>query len=94
MKSIISTKKECYICHDTEGLHKHHCIHGTANRRLAEEDGLWVWLRWDYHIADSPNRTPHNDKETDLFFCKLAQEAYEKTHTREEFLQRYGRSWL
>lgn len=93
MNSVLQDVKECYVTHDINGLHKHHCLNG-ANRRLAEEDGLWVWLRWDYHIADSPHPTPHNDQETDLFFKRLAQKKYEETHTREEFMERYGRNYL
>ena len=93
VKSIIQSEKKCFVTGATEGLHKHHIFFG-ANRRLAEEDGLWIWLRWDYHIADSPNRTPHNNKETDLFYKRLGQRKYEETHTREEFMARYGRNFL
>ena len=93
MKSIIQDEKKCFITGSTEGLHKHHCI-GGINRRLADEDGLWVWLRWDYHIADSPNLTPHNSAEAAWYFQRLAQRKYEETHTREEFMARYGRNYL
>lgn len=93
MRSILQDEKKCYRTGDTVGLHKHHCF-GAANRRLAEDDGLWVWLRWDFHIADSPQKTPHNDAETALFYHKLAQKKYEETHTREEFMARYGRNYL
>lgn len=92
-KTILQNSKHCYITGDTEGLHKHHCI-GGINRRLAEEDGLWVWLRWDRHIENSPYDTPHNNAKLRLFFQKLAQRTYEETHTREEFMQRYGRNYL
>lgn len=78
---------------DTRYLHKHH-IFGAFNRQHSEEDGLWIWLRWDYHIENSPHSTPHNDKRVDTFYKKLAQRKYEETHTREEFMQRYGRNWL
>ena len=93
MKSIIQGEKKCFITGSTEGLHKHHCI-GGINRKLADEDGLWVWLRWDYHIADSPNITPHNNAEASMYFKRLAQQKYEETHTREEFMARYGRNYL
>lgn len=93
-KSIIQDEKKCYITgYEGIGLHKHHCLNG-ANRPLAEEDGLYVWLRWDWHIADSNHATPHNDKATDLYFKKLAQRKYEESHTREEFMQRYGKNYL
>lgn len=47
MKSIIQSRKECYITKSTTNLHKHHILEGTANRRISEEDGMWIWLRAD-----------------------------------------------
>ena len=93
MKSIIQDEKKCFITGDTKGLHVHHCL-GGMNRRLADEDGLVVYLRWDYHIADSPNATPHNNIKTDLFIKRLAQRKYEETHTHEEWMARYGKNYL
>lgn len=93
MKSILQEDKECFVTHDTEGLHVHHIMNGP-NRRLAEEDGLWIYLRWDHHIENSPYKTPHNDRETDLYYKAMAQKKYEETHSREEWMARYGRSFL
>lgn len=94
MKSIIQDEKRCYISgYEGTGLQKHHCFNGP-NRRLAEEDGLWVWLKWDRHIADSPHSTPHNDPAVDLFLKRVAQKAYEGNHTRDEFMARYGKNYL
>lgn len=92
-KSIMQDRKHCYVTGRTDGLHKHH-VFGGPNRRLAEEDGLYIWLRWDRHIENSPYDTPHNNKSVDLFYKREGQRAYEKTHNREEFMQRYGRNWL
>ena len=48
--------KECYLCRKdaealgysgeltSEGLDKHHVIYGTADRKLSEKTGLWVYL--------------------------------------------------
>lgn len=92
--SILQKEKKCWLTGYTgPGLHKHHIMNG-ANRRLAEEDGLWIWLKWDRHIADSPHNTPHNDAKTDLFYKRLAQRKYEETHTREDWMKRYGRNFL
>ena len=58
MKSIMQTKKECYVCRElvgTEmslpdtGLEMHHIFGGTANRKLSEKYGLKVWL---YRFTD------------------------------------------
>lgn len=93
-KSILQDEKKCFVTgYDGPGLHKHHCLN-AADRRLAEEDGLYVWLRWDHHIENSPRHTPHNDRDTDLFYKRMAQRKYEETHTREEWLARYGRNYL
>lgn len=48
MKSILQERKECFITGATEGLHCHH-IFGGKNRRLSEQYGLKVWLRYDWH---------------------------------------------
>lgn len=92
-KSIIQTEKECYFCGATENLDKHHCIHGTANRRLADKDGLWVYL-CKYHHTMSPQAV-HRDENMNLVLKKVAQQRWEaKYGNREQFISRYGKSWL
>ena len=93
MKSILQDEKKCFMCGATYALHKHHIFFG-ANRKNSEKYGLWVWLRWDYHIADSPHATPHNDKPTDDWLKRMAQRRFEETHSRAEFMRIFGRSWL
>lgn len=92
-KSIIQTEKECYFCGATENLDKHHCLHGTANRRLAEKDGLWVYL-CKYHHTMS-NEAVHQNYMMDKTLKKIAQQRWEeKFGTREQFIKRYGKSDL
>lgn len=93
MKSIMQDEKRCYLTGSTTGLQKHH-IFGAFNRDNSERYGLWVWLRWDRHLADSPHATPHNSKDVDLMLKKTAQRKFEETHSREEFMQIFGRNWL
>ncbi len=94
MKSILQENKECFFTGATEGLHKHH-IMNAYNRNKSEEYGLWVWLRWDRHIADSPYPTPHNDADVDLYLKRLAQREFEKVHgSREDFLSIFGKNYL
>lgn len=97
--SIIHNGKYCYLCWKRYGrfteknLHKHHCIHGTANRQLAEEDGLFVNVCVYCHEIDKD--AIHNDHDTDLFIMQQAQKAYEKKiGSREDFIKRYGKSFL
>lgn len=93
MKSIMQDEKKCFVTGSETGLHKHHIFNGY-NRNNSEMYGLWVWLKWDYHIADSPHRTPHNDAEIDLWLKKLGQKKFEETHSREEFMQIFGKNYL
>lgn len=90
MKSIIQTEKECFICRTTYGLESHHIFPG-ANRSNSEKYGLKVWLCHRHHTgADSVHKQPGIMKRLQ----KVGQEAFEKTHTREEFINIFKRSYL
>lgn len=88
MKSIIQSEKACYICGTTIGLHEHHCIHGIANRKLADKYGLTVWLCRKHH------EQVHADAEVDGYFKRLAQSKFEQTHSRCAFMAVFGRNYL
>lgn len=90
MKSIISNSKRCYLCGSESDLEKHHCIFGTANRKKADEDGLWVYLCHRDHQA------VHNQNIWEKkALQEIAQEKWEnKNGNREAFIKRYGRSFL
>lgn len=92
-KSIMSNIKECFICGSIQDLDKHHCIGGTANRRLSEKDGLWVYLCRRHHTMS--NEAVHQNEEQNRKLKQKAQEKWEETYgSREQFIQRYGKSWL
>ena len=93
-KSIIQDKKECYITGSTYNLHKHHIFGGTANRRLSEKDGLWIWLREDWH--DLSDYGVHFNKKLDLKLKKMAQKKWQEYYkkTTEDFIKRYGKNYL
>lgn len=93
MNSVLQEEKKCFVTGSTMGLHKHH-IFGAFNRDNSEKYGLWVWLKWDRHVNCSPHRTPHNDATVDLMLKKIAQRKFEETHSREEFMQIFGRNYL
>ena len=92
MKSIIQDKKECYICKTTLDLALHHVFYGSTNRKKSDKDGMVIWL-CNYHHNMS-NYSVHFNKKLDLRIKKEAQEVYEKKHSREEFIKRYGKSYL
>ena len=91
MKSIISKKRECWYCHTTQNLQLHHCFR-TPYRNASDRYGLTVWLCAEHHTGD--NGVHGYNKTLDRELRKAAQEAFERTHTREEFIRNFGRSYL
>lgn len=88
-KSIISDKKECYLCGVQTNLQLHHCLRGTANRKLADQDGMTVWLCVDCHT------NLHQRGWHDLELKRIAESVWIKHYgTEEEFRKRYGKSYL
>lgn len=93
-KSIIQPdKSECFLCAfegkpSPEYLEKHHFMHGTANRRLAERHGLWGYLCKDHHTR------LHDKGENDLFLMQVAQGRFEVLHSHEEWMEIFGKNYL
>lgn len=92
-KSIIDNEKECFICRTTKDLDKHHVFRGESKRSFAEKDGCWVWLCQNHHTLT--NEALHNNTPFRRTLEKYAQYIWENTYgTREEFIRRYGKSFL
>lgn len=91
IKSIICQNEQCYECGTTQGLQVHHCIHGTANRTLADEDGLTVYLCWRCH-----NRLHNGDARLDHKLMRLAERRYLDFYKKDvkDFIARYGKNYL
>lgn len=91
-KSIMQSERECFICHTRLNLEKHHCLHGIANRKKAEADGLWVWLCHAHHTGS--NQSVHLNRANDLILIRKAQEAWERKYGKtEDFIKRYGKNY-
>lgn len=92
MKSIMSgdEKGECYIC-GFHGYTEVHHIFGGANRKISDREGLTVNLCRACHTGD---HGVHNDKDLMDYMHRLGQRAYEKTHSREEFMRLFGKNYL
>lgn len=98
-KSILQEKNGiCFLCDVLEGntrqqygLHKHHVFFGP-NRQRSDEDGMFVYLCIRHH--ETGQDAVHRDKGSRVMLQIYAQEIYEKTHTREQFIARYGRSYI
>lgn len=91
MDSIMQTKKQCALCETELYLERHHVMHGTANRKLAEKYGLWIWLCPNHHRG---KMSPHHDANIDFAFKKAAQKAFEEIYSHEEWMEVFGRNYL
>ena len=78
---------KCFFC-ILPATEEHHCLNGRAYRKKSDEDGLTVALCSHCHWAIH-NKTKHY-----YTLKKIAQEVYEKTHTREEWMSRYHKNYL
>ena len=98
--SIIQTKatKECFLCRiekyvaNTKNLHRHHFMHGTANKRLAEHWGLWGYLCIEHHTVGP--EAVHNNNEKDLFLMQVAQGRFEKLYGHDKWMEIFGKNYL
>ena len=97
-KSIIQRpedKNRCYLCmlrddnySEHAYLETHHVMFGQGRRDKAEADGLTVRLCTDHH------HEVHHNADSRQRLCAIAQRAYERTHTREDWMERYKRNYL
>lgn len=92
-ESILQSNKECYITGRTDNLHRHHIYFGNPLRDISEKHGFWVWLTGQYHNQDSRVDVHHN-RALDLRLKRECQAAFERTHSREEFMRLIGRNYL
>lgn len=92
MDSILQHERACYITGDTRNLHRHHIYFGNPLRRISEQNGFWVWLRYDWHNGASYG--VHHDRTLDLRLKEACQATYEETNNREAFRRLIGKSYL
>ena len=92
-KSIISNDRVCLLCGSSVNLHKRHVFYGTANRKLSEEDGCWIWLCANHH--NMTDYSVHFDHHLNRRIQRETQMIWEGRYgSREDFIKRYGRSYL
>lgn len=82
--------QKCFLCGAEGHMEVHHCLHGTANRRLADADGLKVNLCMRCH------RALHDRGEHDRELEAAAERIWMNYNLEHEegFIARYGRSYL
>lgn len=97
--SIIGSEKgQCYLCkllnNDTRKKYteEHHVLYGSGQRAISEAEGLKVDL-CIYHHREGPEAV-HNNSEIRNLLCRIFQEAYERNHTREEWMRISGKNYL
>ena len=82
----------CYICGRGGKLHKHHIFGGNPNRGHSEDCGLTVHLCPKCHTIGK--EAVHKDAEIMEGLHKIGQAAFERNHTREEFVRIFGKNYL
>lgn len=99
-KSIMQPKGDCrcYLCMLLDGdftykpyLEEHHVLFGNTHA-FAEAEGLKVNLCLEHH-RNGPAAVHNNAKNARILMGK-AQEVYERTHTREEWMKNAGKNYL
>jgi hypothetical protein len=93
-KSILQTKKECFLTGRTDNLHKHHIYFGTGLRKISEKYGFWVYLTGAMHNQSDEGVHGKNGHSHDSYLKILCQLEFEKTHSREEFMKIIGKNYI
>lgn len=94
-ESIVKSARVCFFCGKDDGCEKHHVFFGTANRKLSDEDGLWVWLCSECHRGKHGVHG-YAGHDMDVALKKTAEYAWlqHNNKTIQEFIDRYGKNWL
>ena len=91
MKSILQEDKRCWLCGRVVGLEVHHILGGVANRKLSEQYGMKVWLCHNCHTGRDGAQY---DQQKNLQLKRDAQHAFERTHSRKEWMTLFGKNYL
>lgn len=92
IKSVLKTRPGlCYLCKRQTETCLHH-VYFSFNRWMSDENGFVVFLCPSCH-TESPT-SAHKCRDTDLYLKRRCQAAYEKNHTRDEFMRLVGRNYL
>ena len=90
-ESILDAQERCYFCGKTVGLERHHIFAGTANRRISDRIGAWVYLCHDCHTG---KHGAQYDPAKGLMLKQEAQRAYEQTHSHAEWMELFRKNYL
>ena len=88
-KIKMQERRECWVTHQTGGLHKHHIFFGNGKRELSEKYGLFVWLRADWH--NMSDYGVHFNPALDLELKQEGQRRFQEVYGRDGFYRIFGR---
>jgi len=95
---------ECFLCARLErwpkyhaNLEAHHIYYG-CNHGQSDKYGFLINLCAHHHRGDDLGNKDavHSEDKNDYgdYIKRWAQAEYEKTHTRAEFMEIFGRTWI
>lgn len=90
-KSIMQQDKQCYLCGRKTALERHHVMAGTANRKLSERYGLWVWLCQDCHRGEEGAQY---NRAQNIELKREAQIAFEDVYSHDEWMETFRRNYI
>ncbi len=92
MKSIMQEDTDyCFFC-GKYGTEIHHCLYGTANRKLSDKYGLVVGLCYNHHRG---RLGIHNgNRELDIMLKQIAQTRFRQVYPDKDFLAVFGKNYL
>ena len=94
-ESIVKASKSCFFCGSERQLERHHIYMGVANRKLAEEDGTWVWLCAECHRGTHGVHGAYgHDRDQALKQAGEWAWVHHYGKTKEDFIKRYGRNYI
>ena len=95
--------RECFLCRfeaekdgkyyepserERKSMHKHHFMNGSANRKLAEQYGLWGYLCENHHSM------LHEKSKYYEFLIQVAQGRFEKLYSHEKWMEIFKKNYL
>lgn len=94
MPNILQSEKECIVCGAERNLHLHHIYFGRGMRDISDRNGFTCYLCGYHHTQSNEGVHGKNGHELDMYLKQTCQKEFEKTHTRKEFMQLTGKSYL
>lgn len=93
---MIGHDNTCFLCGrngSADPLDTHHIFGGNPNRKHSEEYGLAVKLCHDKCHENGPNAV-HKNKAVMDYLHKVGQKRFERDHSRNDFINAFGRNYL